>query len=63
MKKPANEPVTAPGVSLSVKTCMPVPKDTKVNLAVATTLTPFDQVQDLLSSKPLRRPSRNRPLD
>ena len=62
MTSPANEPITSPGVSLSVKAGVPVPRDAKINLATATTLTPFDEAKHLLSGKPLRRPNRSRPL-
>ncbi len=63
MSSRTNEPITAPGVSLSVRAGVPVSKDAKVNLAVATTLTRFEDVKQLLSGKPLRRPNRNRPLE
>jgi hypothetical protein len=53
---------TIPGNSVFIKVSQPVVAG-KTAIASATILVPFDSIKHMLSDKPLRRPSRLRPLD
>lgn len=50
-----------PGIGVSASIKMPIAKD--ANLTVGTGAFNFDSVKSMLSTKPLHRPSRSRPLD
>ena len=55
--------VTRPGKSLSIPEGTPPDDDAQINLTSHTTIADFDQIEHLLSEKPLRKPNRQDFID
>ena len=58
-----NTTTTRPGKSLSIRAGTPPDDDAQINLTSHTTIADFDQIEHLLSEKPLRKPNRQDFID